>query len=267
MTDQQNEPQFPQWRPEDLYWLQALQQIFSYDVLHIRQKVLAIAQKYYVTDEWNQPRFFVVRPPRLAINIALNLAVGIVRLAILFYVFRMIMHGTNPAIAIGILIVTNFILAVAQVLMAPYRDIEVFTGESQSWRILTITQDNKLGFWRRYSLYDCMGNEVATFRRNTFKSILRREWLIETPDGQRIMRVREDSLWLALLRRRLGPLWGALRTNFNFEFPDGTVFGKYDRKLTITDQYVLDLRGDPMRFIDRRVTAAMSILLDTGEMR
>ena len=261
------EPQPQQWRPEDLQWLQALQQVFSYDVLHIRQKVLAIAQKYYVTDEWNRPRFFVVRPPRLTLNVTLNLVIGLIRIGIFIFVLRMLFGGGNLVAAFAILFVTNFFLGLAQVLIAPFRDIDVFTDDSQTWRILTITQDNKLGFWRRYSLYDCTEALVATFRRNTLKSIIRREWIIGTPEGRRIMRVREDSLWLALLRRRLGPLWGALRTNFNFEFPDGTVFGKYDRKLTITDQYILDLRGDPQRLIDRRVTVAMSILLDTGEMR
>lgn len=267
MTEQMPEPREHLWRAEDLYWLRILQQIFHYDVLHIRQKVLAIAQKYYVTDEWNRPRFFVVRPPRLALNMALNLSVGVLRIAIFIYVIRMLMAGGSIVVAIGILFVTNFLLGLVHTLLAPYRDIEVYTDESQAWRILLITQDNKIGFWRRYSLHDCLGDVVAVFRRNTLKSLLRREWIVETPSGERIMRVREDSLWLALLRRRLGPLWGALRTNFNFEFPDGTVFGKYDRKLTITDQYILDLRGDPQHLADRRVTAAMSILLDTGEMR
>ncbi len=43
--------------------------------------------------------------------------------------------------------------------------------------------------------------------------------------------------------------------------------GRYDRKLTLTDQYVLDLRPDAARLLDRRVALALAILLDTGESR
>ncbi len=248
-------------------WIAALRAIFHYDVLHIRQELLTLSQKYHVTDEWDQPRFFVVRPPRLALNLLLNICVSIIRFGILFWAVSMFMRGENPGMVIAVLIFTNFWLAIVHVLLAPYRHIEVFSDESQSWRLLTITQDNKLALWRQYTLFDCFGNEVARMKRNTIASIMRRDWEVETPTGEMIMRVREDSWARALMRRYMGPLFGVLRTNFNFEYPDGKVFGFYDRKLTLTDQYVLDLRGDSHHLIDRRVSLAMSILLDTAESR
>jgi hypothetical protein len=43
--------------------------------------------------------------------------------------------------------------------------------------------------------------------------------------------------------------------------------GEYNRKLTLTDQYVLDLRADPQYLLDRRVVLAVAILLDSAERR
>lgn len=254
--------------PPDDPWVQFLQWLFAYDVLHIRQKLLAISEKYYVTDDAGQPRFYVVRPPHLMLNIVLGLAITALRVGILLIaIFGIFLRTGDIITAIAVIFVGNIGLGIAAVLMAPYRDIAVYTDDSLSWRLLTITQDNKIGLHRRYTLYDCFGSEVARLRRSTLWSLVRVVWNVETPDGRPLMRAREDSLVRALLRRYLGPLYGVLRTNFNFEYPSGAMFGKYDRKLTLTDQYTLDLRGDPGHLVDRRVTLAMSILLDTGESR
>lgn len=255
-------------------WLARLAWLFSYDVLHVRQKLRPFTEKYQIADELDRPRFHVVRPPRLALNLPLSLGVGIVRFMLLMMFYRHAMAGgvslasidVSPAV-LALFVLANFLLSIAHALLAPYRDIEVFADEQESWRILSITQDNKLALWREYTLHDCLGGEVARFRRSTLASFIRREWRVETPDGTPLYRVREDSLVRALLRRYLGTMYGLLRTNFNFEFEDGTVFGQYDRKLTILDQYFLDLRADPERRVDRRTTLAMAILLDTAESR
>jgi hypothetical protein len=168
---------------------------------------------------------------------------------------------------LGLLIAGGWIAMFVRILLAPYRHIDVFTDESEQFRALSITQDNKIGFYRRYTIFDAAGNPVAQARRNTLKAMWRREWIAETIDGRPICRIREDSLTLALLRRYLGPLFGVLRTNFNFEFPDGTPIGEYNRKLTLTDQYLLDLRQDTYYLIDRRVALALAILLDSAEAR
>ena len=43
--------------------------------------------------------------------------------------------------------------------------------------------------------------------------------------------------------------------------------GKFDRKFTILDRYVLDMTAYPARTIDRRVAVAIGVMLDTGERR
>ncbi len=252
---------------QDDPWLRQLQSLFSYDVLHIRQRIRPFTQKYQVTNEHGQPLFHVVRPPRLALSLVVSITITIVSILILIGVFRSMFGGGSIPLGFGIIIVSNLLLRIAGALLSPYRDIAVFADESESWRLLTITQDNKIGLWRDYTLWDCLGNEVARFRRSTLRAIVRRHWRVETPDGRLICRVQEDSLVRALLRRYLGPLYGVLRTNFNFEYEDRSVFGHYDRKFTITDQYMLDLRADARRTVDRRTTLAMAILLDTAESR
>ena len=72
---------------------------------------------------------------------------------------------------------------------------------------------------------------------------------------------------LSLLRRVLGSLFGLLRTNFVLIRPDGALLGEFNRKFTILDRYVLDLTGDPERYLDRQVALALGIMLDTGEGR
>ena len=79
---------------------------------------------------------------------------------------------------------------------------------------------------------------------------------------------KEDSIILSLLRRVLGPMYGLLRTNFIFCGPDGrSVLGEFKRKMTILDRYVLDLKRDRHRKLDRRLALALGVMLDTGERR
>lgn len=248
-------------------WVDAVAQLFAFDVLTVRQKLMTISQKYYLEDAQGVPRFFVERPPRLHLQIALNLMVGVVRLAILIGMFTYFVRGGNIAIAVGVMMVTNVVLAVSQLLMAPYRHIEVFSDETQSWRVLTISQDNKLALWQSYTIYDAFGYTVAQLRRHTLWSLVRRRWRLESPDGELLGRVLEDSWIKALLRRYFGPMYGLLRTNFLFVLPTGEVAGRYDRQLTLLDQYVLDLSGDVDHRVDRRVAVAMAVLLDSAEGR
>lgn len=253
-------------------WSVAAARRFMFDVLHVRQKIIAIAQKYHVTDPDGTPRFYVVRPPKLAINMGLGCLASLIRLAVfaglLYYVtagFQTLVPARIPVLIVASAVV-GILSGIALRLASPYRHIEVFADESQSWRLMTITQDNKIGFWLRFTLYDWEGQEVAQLRRNALKAFLRREWAIDQAEGQQVI-VREDSWVRSLLRRYLGPLYGALRTNFNFELPDGSQVGTYDRQFTIRDMYVLDLRADPEHVVDRRVALAMSILLDSAEGR
>ena len=94
--------------------------------------------------------------------------------------------------------------------------------------------------------------------------MLRRTWVIRDAAGQEIAQAREDSWAKALFRRFLSDL---MRTDFEILLADGSRIGVLHRKFTIADKYVLDLTGDPLRRLDRRIAVGLAILLDTAEGR
>ncbi len=244
-----------------------LQWLFAFHLLTIKQKLIAIAQKYHVFDEYGAPRFYVVRPPKLGMNAVAGFLRTVCFIAVYILAVIVFFQTRSVLLAIVVFFAGINLAKLIRVLLTPYRDIRVYTDETEQWQVLLISQDNKFGLYHWYTLYDTAGQPVARAKRNLLKAIWRRGWTAETLDGRPLCLVREDSLLLAILRRYLGPLWGLLRTNFDLLFPDGTPFGEYNRKFTIRDHYLLNLYGDPEFLVDRRVVLAISILLDTGEGR
>jgi hypothetical protein len=125
---------------------------------------------------------------------------------------------------------------------------------------------------RTYTVISVSGAVLARLRKHYLHNLVRKRWDVEAPDGRPVAVAVEDSIVLSLLRRVLGPLFGLLRTNFivlsaGAGAGDGVVIGEFNRKLTLLDRYVLDLRGDRDRRLDRRVALALGIMLDTGERR
>jgi hypothetical protein len=43
--------------------------------------------------------------------------------------------------------------------------------------------------------------------------------------------------------------------------------GSFDRKIGLADKYVMNLREDASRLLDRRIAVALGVLLDTAEAR
>jgi hypothetical protein len=253
--------------PARFYWDAQLAALFQFDELHVRQKLFSVSSTYYLTDVAENLLFLAVRPAKLAINIVLGVVASLLRIVVLIYCINLIAYQGRVLEGILIIALSNLLIGIPLILLSPYRHIEVFRDESKSWRVLTITQDNKLGFYRNYTLYNSFGEPVALMSRNVFAIMFRRDWWVTYPDGSFLARVREDSLIRSLLRRYLGPMYGLLLTNFNLENERGTILGVFDRKLTLTDQYVLKMSGDPHRTLDRRVCLTMAILLDTAESR
>lgn len=251
----------------DPQWYAYLQWMFSFHILNVRQKVFTIAEKYYVTDEHGQGRFYVVRPPHIGLNMVASLCAFAVMIVFLVTAYRLLFGAGQILPAILVFIIGGNIAALTRLLLAPYRDITIYTDETETVPVLRVTQENKLALYRRYAIHDAMGNLIAEARRNTIASVFRRRWKVYTPSDGMICLVEEDSLMLALLRRWLGSFWGLLRTNFDFRLPDGHRVGEFNRKLAIIDSYFLDLRQDPWYLLDRRVCLAMAILLDTAEGR
>jgi uncharacterized protein YxjI len=239
----------------------------------LRQKHLAISEKYYVWDEGGQELLYIERPAQLLKSLVAVLAAGGAFAAVLgVFIGLTLLAGEGPMAAIFITIglLGGLVAAVvAAIAASPKRHVYFFRDDTKREQVLTVEQDRK---WTpinaTYTVKDAAGRHLASLRKNYLFNLLRKRWYCTAPDGRLLSVIKEDSLILALLRRFLGPFFGLLRTNFVILKGDSEdVIGEFNRKLTILDRYVLDMTDDETEHLDRRIALAIGVMLDTGERR
>ncbi|MGC3970324.1 MAG: hypothetical protein QM775_24230 [Pirellulales bacterium] len=247
--------------------------IFDRDKFLVRQKKIAVSQKYFVGDERDIPLAFVHRPA------AILRGVGMILLSmiwVLVCVFAAVTffdgNGRRDAESWQVLVVVGAIvvgLGGIFYMLAPKRHVTFYRDKSMREHLMVVRQEFKLALVNaNYTLVDSAGTAIAMFRKNYLYNIIRRRWYISDPAGRPICVAIEDSILLSILRRFLGPMFGLLRTNFQILTPDfGDTIGEFNRKLTLFDKYVLDMSQDPERTLDRRIALALGVMLDTGEHR
>src|SRR5881397_1229311 len=228
--------------------------VFDRDVFLLRQQLLRISEKYDVADEQGKKIVFVERPAHLLRNVGALLA-ALVAAGVVGVGFGMI-GAIVALIAVG-------------VGLSAKRHVTFYRDQSKRDKLLDVLQDRK---WQpitaTYTVRDRAGRTLALLWKNYLYNIIRKRWYVKAPDGTTLYVAKEDSIILSLLRRLLGPLFGLLRTNFII-VRDGSedVVGEFNRKFTLLDRYVLDLKADGARVLDRRVALALGVMLDTGERR
>jgi len=246
---------------------------FDRDVFLINQKI-RIDAKYQVTDEQGQPILFVVRPSYLFRNL-LAMAAGFAAAFAWLFVFTSLAQAAGDQSTVGGILILlgglGFIpvLLVVAVALSKKRHTTIYRDERMQEELLTVQQDRKWQWitWT-YTVTNPDGGVLALLRKNLLYNLFRKRWYLDGPNGQRIATAKEDSIILSMLRRLLGPLFGLLRTNFVIMRGDSEdVIGEFNRKYTILDKYVLDLKADGQRSLDRRLALAMGLMLDTGERR
>jgi hypothetical protein len=261
----------------EIHEVHALDEAFDRDRFLLVQKRIAINEKYYISDDHNQRILFVERPSHL-----LRQLLALCTAVVVIFACSAAGFGINAAVpemsdqmevAVGMggFIVGIVLGVIASALLYPKRHVTFYRDDSRRERLLTITQVNRIQLlFAHFEILDELGKPLARLRKNQLTNIFRKRWVAFTPTGQSMCVALEDSLLLAMLRRFVGPMMGALRTNYIIVAGDGTnerLLGKFDRKFTLFDQYVLDMTADPKRELDRRVALAVGVLLDTGERR
>jgi hypothetical protein len=247
--------------------------VFDRDVFLLRQQLLKISEKYDVADEQGNKIVFVERPAHLLRNIGALFA-GIAAAIVTGGVFAGLssaFHQGPLGALFGALAVVGFVAAllVVGVGVSAKRHVTFYRDQTKRQKLLEVLQDNK---WQlitaTYTVRDPSGRRLARLWKNYLYNLFRKRWYLKSPDGTILYMAKEDSILLSLLRRFLGPLFGLLRTNFII-VRNGSeeVVGEFNRKFTILDRYVLDLRADIGRSLDRRVALALRVMLDTGERR
>jgi uncharacterized protein YxjI len=247
--------------------------VFDRDVFLLRQQMLRISEKYDVADEQGKKIVFVERPAHLLRNLGALLA-GIVAAAVvggLLAGLADLAKGSAFEDVLAVLVALGAVAAlfVVAVRLSAKRHVTFYRDQTKRGKLLEVLQDRK---WQpivaTFTVRDAAGRTLALLRKNYLSNVVRRRWYVNAPDGTTQYMAMEDSIILALLRRLLGPLFGLLRTNFIIVRGDSDdVVGEFNRKFTILDRYVLDLKADRNRLLDRRVALALGVMLDTGERR
>jgi uncharacterized protein YxjI len=242
---------------------------FDRDVFLLRERVFTIASKYEVRTEDGTPILYVERPTYLIRTLGAYL-LGVVAASIVFSwtaredVFDA-MNALLGLFGFGFAFATFVVVSMSA---RPLRHVTVYRDDSRREVLLRVLQDQRVAVLvRTYTVRLGDGTMLARLRKNYLYNLIRKRWIIEDPSGAPVAHVVEESIVLSLLRRVLGPFFGLLRTNFVFERPGGQTLGEFNRRFTLVDRYVLDLRDDPGRTLDRRVALATGIMLDTGERR
>ena len=247
--------------------------VFDRDVFLLRQQLLRISEKYDVADEQGKKIVFVERPAHLLRNVGALLAAlaaaGAVGVG--FGILSDMAKGTAFEGVLAALAVIGAIVALIAVGvgLSAKRHVTFYRDETKRDKLLDVLQDRK---WQpitaTYTVRDRSGRTMALLWKNYLYNVVRKRWYVKAPDGTTRYVAKEDSVILSLLRRLLGPLFGLLRTNFII-VRNGSedVVGEFNRKFTLLDRYVLDLKADRARQLDRRVALALGVMLDTGERR
>ena len=247
--------------------------VFDRDVFLLRQQLLRISEKYDVVDEQGKKIVFVERPAHLLRNVGAALA-GVAAGAAVGVGFGMLADMAKGTAYEGLLVtlaVVGFLVVLFAVAvgLSAKRHVTFYRDATKRDKLLDVLQDRK---WQpitaTYTVRDRAGRTLALLWKNYLYNIVRKRWYVKAPDGTTQYVAKEDSVILSLLRRLLGPLFGLLRTNFIIARSDSEeVVGEFNRKFTLLDRYVLDLKADRSRTLDRRVALALGVMLDTGERR
>lgn len=253
----------------------AIDPVFKRNKFLLRQKHLAISEKYYVWDERGQTIMFIERPAHFLksllaafLFIFTFLVTGGVFITLALTLFAK--NGVAGAITAGIgLILGIGLAAVVSIAVYPKRHITFYSDDTKSHRLLEVLQDQKVAIINAtYTVNAPDGECLARLRKNYLFNLFRKRWYGARPDGSDLLVAMEDSLILSILRRFLGTFYGLLRTNFIILKPDKeTMLGEFNRKFTLLDRYVLDLSHDRAGYLDRRIAIALGVMLDTGERR
>lgn len=247
---------------------------FDRDVFLLRQRALSIASKYEVWAEDGTPVLYVERPTYLVRTLGAYALAAVACMIFLAWIggIASARHAIGSLVTLLGWVLVPVVFLVVSMSARPLRHVTVYRDESRRDTLLRVLQDQRWAvLTRTYTVIDHAGAGLARFRKHYVHNVLRKRWYAESPAGELLATAIEDSIVLSLLRRALGPfvgtLFGVLRVNFIFVRGDEEVFGEFNRKMTLLDRYVLDLRDDPERRFDRRIALALGIMLDTGERR
>lgn len=249
-----------------------LDPLFDRNIFLLRQKHLAINEKYAVWDEQGTALLFVERPAHLFRNLLAlfsGLLAGIMVFTLLGFSYQALPQSLQVAYLVVGFVCAFLTVILVYVRLEQKRHVGFYRDETKSAKLLTVQQDQKLALiTSTFTVLDSNDKVLGSFSKNYLYDLLRKRWECRDRTGKLLFIAREDSIIKSILRRLFGPLLGLLRINFILCDPvNDAVLGVFNRSFTILDRYVLDMGDDTRKRIDRRLALAMGVMLDTGERR
>jgi hypothetical protein len=159
---------------------------------------------------------------------------------------------------------------VRQKKLAIREDIRFFADEEEREELFRLKARKVLELRSRYDVLLPEGGRAGVLEKVFGASLLRSRWRILDAAEQEIGSAYERSMPVALLRRAIDfvPYGELVPIVFHFTITaDGREVGDLRRPIGLRDRYVLDLRGDVERRIDRRVAVALGVALDALQSR
>ncbi|HEX2111010.1 MAG TPA: hypothetical protein VHF67_05610 [Gaiellaceae bacterium] len=154
--------------------------------------------------------------------------------------------------------------------LAIKEDIRFFADEEERDELFRLKARKVLELRSRYDVLLPDGGRAGVLEKVFGASLLRSRWRILDAEEQEVGTAFERSMPVALLRRAIDlvPYGEFVPIVFHFTITaDGREVGDLRRPIGVRDRYVLDLRGDVERRIDRRVAVALGVALDALQSR
>ena len=252
--------------------LPAIDPAFQRKRFLLRQKVFRISEKYSVWDENGREILFVHRPVYVLRHVVALLGgflAGAVVASVGVALAMLLPEAGRPFLMVPAFLGAIVAGIVVAVQLSAKRHVTFYRDDAMNEVLLRVLQDRKFAFLRTtFTVETPEGQPLAHLDKNLLYDVFRRRWACRAPNGKLVSRILEDSVLKAIARRFLGPMLGLLRTNFVLYDGDSRVeIGRFNRKFTIRDHYVLDLSADRKGVLDPRVALAIGVMLDTGERR
>lgn len=252
--------------PEKTHNTSITDDIFSDHIYWIKQKKIAINEKYYISDATNKNVLFSIRKAYIWRSLwSIFACIGTL---LIFIAIPLLIWWEDINILIAFAVLWCFVGVLVAILITPKRHIDFYQSESDTLQApeMSIQEDSRYPVINKtYTMLDTHKEVVCRFRKNIFTNIIRKTWHMEFEDTH--IEVKEDSIFLWLLRRFM-PFWKFIRTNFIFiDTLSGNQVWIFKRKFQVFDNYSLDLSEDIDYKISRKLSIGMAVLLDTGERR
>ncbi|MFC1753620.1 hypothetical protein ACFL96_09550 [Thermoproteota archaeon] len=154
----------------------------------------------------------------------------------------------------------NLLLYSRQKLFKLKEDIRVFEDREMTREALHIQARSIIDFSAAYDVSDSLTREkVGALRRKGFKSLFRDYWEIMDKDDQFIVAIKEDSSFMAFIRRWFLKI---IPQTYILETKDGKEIGKISQRFNIfVHKFDIDFSADHMKLLDRRLGIGAVILL------